>query len=555
MSTTRVRHRRSPLHWLLAFLASVIAHFALMAVLWLWQMLIPPVLQDEPDEHAEAEPPAEGSERAAEEGSAEPADAPDDEERPAFEVVTIIEDNPVEEPDEAVAQLEPEATPEPEPEPPEPEQPEPENEPEPLPEPPEPEPMVAVAEPEPPAPEPPPVVPDMNRVSVDQLEYNDEMNLEAEFLGEQDNRVEEQTVAQETVLFDEYVESQQAGESRANAENAGEQAPETPAADDAAEVAGVVAGTTTAQGSAEARALNAEQTQPPADTQEPSPGERSNEPPRPAIAEQSEVVGQTAPSPTPPEMVPDEVAASDEIPTSDDGNVAQPEPAQSPFEAFTAAAAAQRAVAAQQAIGSEGSLVQRVVEQGDEAYEEVFGERNARDRERIAREVAEASLAGDHEGRWERTRGTLENFDVHVAAGSETALNTTSSPFAAYIHRVHNEIHPYWTGYLTRLSLTEGPGSPLSDQSLACTLEYVIDRNGAVADVRIVSQSREPMFTAEAVNMLYSLGPYPPPPAAMLSSDGNTYLHWRFQRDNRACGTFGASVHFVPGEGPVDEGK
>jgi hypothetical protein len=82
-----------------------------------------------------------------------------------------------------------------------------------------------------------------------------------------------------------------------------------------------------------------------------------------------------------------------------------------------------------------------------------------------------------------------------------------------------------------------------------------VNGEGEVADVRIVSQARESMFTAEAVNMLYSLGPYPPPPAAMLSSDGNTYIHWRFQRDNRACGTFGASVHFLPGEGPVDEGK
>lgn len=556
MSLHSPRNRSSPSRWLWAIIASVAAHLSLVIIVALWRLVSNEAASDasasEQVEREEA--PDEGSQTANAEGSTQPPETDEREQRPAFEVVTIVESKPN---DEVVAAREPETDPDPQPAP-EPE-PEPEIEPEPvaelLPPPPEPEPALVEPEPEPPAPEPPRIPEDMNRVSVDQVEYNDELNLEAEFLAEQDNRVEEQTVAQDTVLFDEHDETQQAGDSSARDENAGDESPQTPAADDAAEVAGLVAGSTTAQGSAQASDDRAAQPTPPDEVQQPAPGLRSTEPPRPAVAERPEVAGQPEPTVTPTEPLPSRDATADQLPNSENGNVAQPETAPAPFQAFTAAAAAQRAVAAQQAIGSEGPLVRRVVEQGDEAWQEVFGERNARDRERVAREVAEASLAGDHEGRWERTRGTLENFDVHVAAGAETALNTTSSPFAAYIHRLHNEIHPYWTDYLIRLSLSEGPSSPLSDLSLTCTLEYVITREGEVADVRIVSQARESLFTAEAVNMLYSLGPYPPPPAAMLSSDGNTYIHWRFQRDNRACGTFGASVHFLPGEGPVDEGK
>ena len=557
MSSQSHPNRSSAWRWLWAIIASVAAHVSLAVLLVVWRLVttsseIPPAEQVEQEEE-----PDEGSQQASDEGSALPPSPDERDARPAFEVVTIIESETELSDEEVVAALEPVTAPEqqplPEPEP----VPEPEPEPvaEPLPPLPAPEPALAEAEPEPPAPEPLRIPEDMNRVSVDQVEYNDQLNLEAEFLAEQDNRVEEQTVAQDTVLFDEHDETQQAGDSSARDENAGDESPQTPAADDAAEVAGLVAGSTTAQGSTQAPAERAAQPNPSEELPQPTPGARSTEPPRPALAERPEIVGQPAPTVTPTEPVPVQDATVDHLPSSEDGNVAQPETAPAPFQAFTAAAAAQRAVAAQQAIGSEGALVRRVVEQGDEAWQDVFGERNARDRERVAREVAQASLAGDHEGRWERTRGTLENFDVHVAAGAETALNTTSSPFAAYIHHLHNEIHPYWTGYLIRLSLSEGPSSPLSDLSLTCTLEYVITREGEVADVRIVSQARESMFTAEAVNMLYSLGPYPPPPAAMLSSDGNTYIHWRFQRDNRACGTFGASVHFLPGEGPVDEGK
>jgi TonB family protein len=189
-----------------------------------------------------------------------------------------------------------------------------------------------------------------------------------------------------------------------------------------------------------------------------------------------------------------------------------------------------------------------------ENYEQAFGEGDERLLERARSEVARGSLAGDHEGLFEQTRGTLENFDVHVTTGSETHLTTMSDPFARYVHAVHNHIHPRWTAIIARWNITYGIDSSLSDRSLVTVLEYVIDRDGQMEDVRIVRSAREPMFMQEAVAMSWSIGPFPPPPPGMLSSDGRTYLHWTFHRDQRQCGTFGASVRFLQ-EGDSDEGK
>ena len=179
------------------------------------------------------------------------------------------------------------------------------------------------------------------------------------------------------------------------------------------------------------------------------------------------------------------------------------------------------------------------------AYVEVFSDRDRSDGARVEREARSASLVGNHQERWDRTRAALENFDVHVTPGSETSLNTRADEVAGYIHYLHNKIHPMWWEYLTRLDMGFGPADALSDLSLTAVMEFGIDRDGEVASVNIVDGSGVLSFDAHAVDVLYEIGPHQPPPPGMLSSNGNAYIRWTMHRDNRGCGTFGASGHRV----------
>ena len=184
-------------------------------------------------------------------------------------------------------------------------------------------------------------------------------------------------------------------------------------------------------------------------------------------------------------------------------------------------------------------------------YDDVFGERDELDTERVAAEAREASLLGDHEAQWERTRRALENYDVSVTPGSELSLNTRSDEAAAYIHYLHDKIHDRWWAHLTQWDLHAGPTSPLSDYSLVVELEFGIRRDGEVEHVSIANGSGTVLFDGPAVGLLWDIGPHQPPPPGLIGSDGNAHVRWSFHRDNRGCISSGASVRRVQ----VSEGE
>lgn len=446
-------------------------------------------------------------------------DAPDD----------VRDSEPLDSPEPELVDIEPEPEPEPEPELP-PELPTP---------PPEPE---LVPEPSPtPAPPPP------NLVAVDQLESNEERPLDAQFVAEQDNIALQQTVAEETVLFN---ESEQA---------------ESADSDSIDDVVAAAAASSQPQ-------LAEQVTGRPSTDLEPSGAvEPSNSAPQQAAARQQDSQQQQrpqAPSADRPSAASAETRASDggeamaatrnddlagpQLP--ENGASSIPQTGASLSEFTLAAAAARAAQSAQAASDGEHGELLRQMQPNQASYEDMFGERDQAALAEVRREVAENSFVGDHQGQAERIRGTLQNFDANVATGTETHLTTMSAPFARYIHEMHNHIHPRWTEILIRWDLSYGPTSTVSDRSLFTEIEYVIGRDGSMEDVRVLRSAREPLFMQEAVAMAWSIGPLSPPPPGMLSSDGRTYIHWRFHRDNRQCGTFGASVHFLDSP-ETDEGK
>ncbi len=186
------------------------------------------------------------------------------------------------------------------------------------------------------------------------------------------------------------------------------------------------------------------------------------------------------------------------------------------------------------------------------AYRQMFGDRDAEDLQRIS--AAERRFLGNWEKRVKATRAALENFVPHVRYGNQIAINTRHSEYAVYIAAVHRKIHRLWgIAYLRHLDLHYPMGHPLSDPNLIATVEYVIDaRTGELKECTIVESSGQTEFDAEAIRVGFITSPYGPAPKAITSPDGNVYLHWRYHRDTRQCGTFGVSVYVLDDDGRVD---
>jgi hypothetical protein len=145
---------------------------------------------------------------------------------------------------------------------------------------------------------------------------------------------------------------------------------------------------------------------------------------------------------------------------------------------------------------------------------------------------------------WNEFRAAIENYVPGVKPGATTALNAAASPFATYIAAVHRRIHREFADNFLR-SLPIG-GSPYQDPTLMTKLEIVLNRDGSVHRVGVVRSSGLLPFDFGAFNSVLRAQPYPPPPSSILSGDGRVYFHWGFYRNQRQCGTFNAEPYILP---------
>lgn len=158
--------------------------------------------------------------------------------------------------------------------------------------------------------------------------------------------------------------------------------------------------------------------------------------------------------------------------------------------------------------------------------------------------------------RWARIKAALENYIPEVKVGNQTALKTRAHPFARYIARMHRKIHPRWgNGFLVdldRLPATDG----FNNYKRWTKLEIVVNRQGQIVKVGIVKPSGYLPFDVAALDVVFAAGPFGAPPKAIVSYNGNVYMHWEFWRNHRQCGTFGANPFILakPKTGPVDRG-
>jgi TonB family protein len=178
---------------------------------------------------------------------------------------------------------------------------------------------------------------------------------------------------------------------------------------------------------------------------------------------------------------------------------------------------------------------------------------------RKLREADGERRKSEHRGSWvassfERWRSAIENYVSSVKPGNQTALNTAQVPFASYLNGMHNRIHPIFAdGFLE--SLDGLPSShPMNDQKLVTRLEIVLNKDGRLKKMGIVKTSGITAFDIAALDAVDRAQPFGPAPTAIVSPDGNVYLHWEFHRDEvYACSTMGAKPFILNGGGPKNE--
>lgn len=157
-----------------------------------------------------------------------------------------------------------------------------------------------------------------------------------------------------------------------------------------------------------------------------------------------------------------------------------------------------------------------------------------------------------HQGSWkaigiERWRPAIENYVATVTLGNQTSLNTAAAPFATYLNRIHNRLHPIFA--VSYLGFLDGlPGSAgLHDNDMKTNLEIVLSQsNGSIVKMGVTRTSGVTAFDISALESVQRASPFGAPPSSIVSPDGNVYLHWEFHRNPLfACSTYFARPYII----------
>ncbi len=181
-------------------------------------------------------------------------------------------------------------------------------------------------------------------------------------------------------------------------------------------------------------------------------------------------------------------------------------------------------------------------------FETTFGSQDLQaQRDAYLEQKRSRTQGGSTERQWKKFRSAIENFVPNVKPGNQTALNAAASPYAVYLNEVHRRIHrEFALRFLSELPLV---GGPYNDDSLFTKLEIVINGDGTLYKVGVVESSGFTPFDYGAWNSVERAAPFPEPPHKILSGDGRVYFRWGFYRNDRACGTAGAEPYILPNIG------
>ncbi|MEJ7735494.1 MAG: hypothetical protein WKG00_40695, partial [Polyangiaceae bacterium] len=147
-----------------------------------------------------------------------------------------------------------------------------------------------------------------------------------------------------------------------------------------------------------------------------------------------------------------------------------------------------------------------------------------------------ASRRSKHRGSWEtnkfeKWRAAIENYEPSVKLGNQTSLNAARVPFATYINAIHNRLHPIFAEEFLS-SLDNLPNSHELNGKLITHLEIVLSKDdGRIVRLGVTKASGATAFDVVALNSVSRASPFGKAPPAIVSPDGNVYLHWEFHRD------------------------
>jgi HEAT repeat protein len=112
---------------------------------------------------------------------------------------------------------------------------------------------------------------------------------------------------------------------------------------------------------------------------------------------------------------------------------------------------------------------------------------------------------------------------------------------AAYLTALAAQIQPAWAQFLEDCRLRLPKPHPLNQPSLLAIADLWIARDGRVV-VRIATGSGNGDFDTAVFDVASDAGPFPAPPAELISDDDAAHVRWSFARDARQAGPATASI-------------
>jgi hypothetical protein len=179
-------------------------------------------------------------------------------------------------------------------------------------------------------------------------------------------------------------------------------------------------------------------------------------------------------------------------------------------------------------------------------FTSMYGEEELERERNLALERRRGRVRGvSREERWQRFRAAIENYDVQVRPGNQTALNTRADPFAAYLASMHRRIHVLFAEGFLRTLPAPTQAFAQANPTMHTRLEIGVGPDGNVARVGVVGTSGDTLFDFGAYNAVMGSQPFDATPSAIRSPDGIVYLHWSFYANERQCGTFNAQPYIL----------
>ncbi len=120
---------------------------------------------------------------------------------------------------------------------------------------------------------------------------------------------------------------------------------------------------------------------------------------------------------------------------------------------------------------------------------------------------------------------------------------------AAYLQMVYPPLRDAWAAFLEDCRLRLPPTHALNQPSLEAVVELLIDQDGQLVSATATSSSGTADFDSTALEIAEGAGPFPAPPAEVLSDDRLVHVTWLFARDRRQAGVATAALRRV--EWPV----